>query len=398
MCSTTRSHVLQQRRRVREHRRPDDCDQPLKIRDDSRSRQRVPRPQLDATQRGCQPRGQYLAHPRRRLRRDAEGEALRHVSHGHDGVLRRVLQVLSIRVRRVTVRRRLHRAPETREHGFQASDPQVVRHVVDAEQQPEGLEDVESVVVARGRRGSAGAAAGERRADGIRRARADGIRRLRDGCVHQRRLQRRHDPGQRAVAQDLPPRGFDEPAEEVTRASAHLARGVRDASAVQKRRERGSKQRRSSLHRQVVPDADLEQRGRDEPVRRDRGRLRTQDVPRPQEHLHQLAQRRLSPTHHPFTAVAMGKCGQTMNAKRKHKNKQRKENSRALKLRKNGVLKNRAELARVSGAARTGKQARKQLRDARRRERNELDDAAKEAAAAEGRGGADGGGDAVMAD
>ena len=45
----------------------------------------------------------------------------------------------------------------------------------------------------------------------------------------------------------------------------------------------------------------------------------------------------------------MGKCGQTMNAKRKHKNKQRKENSRALKLRKNGVLKNRAELARVSG-------------------------------------------------
>ena len=41
----------------------------------------------------------------------------------------------------------------------------------------------------------------------------------------------------------------------------------------------------------------------------------------------------------------MGKCGQTMNAKRKHKNK-RKENSRALKLRKNGVLKNRAELAR----------------------------------------------------
>ena len=47
----------------------------------------------------------------------------------------------------------------------------------------------------------------------------------------------------------------------------------------------------------------------------------------------------------------MGKCGQTMNAKRKHKNKQRKENSRALKLRKNGVLKNRAELARVSGVA-----------------------------------------------
>ena len=95
----------------------------------------------------------------------------------------------------------------------------------------------------------------------------------------------------------------------------------------------------------------------------------------------------------------MGKCGQTMNAKRKHKNKQRKENSRALKLRKNGVLKNRAELARVSGVARTGKQARKQLRNARRRERNEIDDAAKEAAAAaEGGGGTDGGGDVVMAD
>ena len=128
-----------------------------------------------------------------------------------------------------------------------------------------------------------------------------------------------------------------------------------------------------------------------------RGRLRTRDVPRPQEHLHQLAQRRLSPAH-PFAAVAMGKCGQTMNAKRKHKNKQRKENSRALKLRKNGVLKNRAELARVSGVARTGKQARKQLRNARRRERNDMDDAAKEAAAAEGGGGADGGGDVVMAD
>ncbi len=94
----------------------------------------------------------------------------------------------------------------------------------------------------------------------------------------------------------------------------------------------------------------------------------------------------------------MGKCGQTMNAKRKHKNKQRKENSRALKLRKNGVLKNRAELARVSGVARTGKQARKQLRNARRRERTDMDDAAKEAAAAEGGGGADGGGDVVMAE
>mmetsp|Transcript_16016 Transcript_16016/g.62322 ORF Transcript_16016/g.62322 Transcript_16016/m.62322 type:complete len:96 (-) Transcript_16016:2871-3158(-) len=95
----------------------------------------------------------------------------------------------------------------------------------------------------------------------------------------------------------------------------------------------------------------------------------------------------------------MGKCGQTMNAKRKHNNKQRKENSRALKLRKNGVLKNRAELARVSGVARTGKQARKQLRNARRRERNDMDDAAKEAAAAaEGGGGADGGGDVVMAE
>ena len=54
------------------------------------------------------------------------------------------------------------------------------------------------------------------------------------------------------------------------------------------------------------------------------------------------------------------------------------------------MLKNRAELARVSGVARTGKQARKQLRNARRRERNDMDDAAKEAAAAEGGGGADG--------
>ena len=190
-------------------------------------------------------------------------------------------------------RRRLHRSPETRKHGFQASDPQVVRHVVDPEQQPESLEDVESVVVARGRHGSAGAAAGERRTDGgIRGARR--IRKgIRDGRVHQRRLQRRHHPGQRAVAQNLPPHGFDEPAEEVTRASAHLARTVRHPSAVQKRRQRRSKQLlRSPLHREVVPYANLEQRGRDEPVRRNLWRLGTQDVPRPQEHLHQLAQRR----------------------------------------------------------------------------------------------------------
>jgi|TARA_B100000768_G_scaffold102189_1_gene95136 hypothetical protein len=80
----------------------------------------------------------------------------------------------------------------------------------------------------------------------------------------------------------------------------------------------------------------------------------------------------------------MGKCGQTMNAKRKQHNKQRKENNRALKLRKDPVMKNRAELARVSGVARTGKQARKQLRNARRLERNQIDDAEKKKASASG--------------
>ena len=42
----------------------------------------------------------------------------------------------------------------------------------------------------------------------------------------------------------------------------------------------------------MVPHANLEQRGRDEPVRGDPRRVRTHDVPTRQKHLYQLAQRR----------------------------------------------------------------------------------------------------------
>ena len=49
----------------------------------------------------------------------------------------------------------------------------------------------------------------------------------------------------------------------------------------------------------------------------------------------------------------MGKCQQTMNRKRKTLQQQRKENGRALRLRKNPVGKNKEELKRVSGKART---------------------------------------------
>ena len=49
----------------------------------------------------------------------------------------------------------------------------------------------------------------------------------------------------------------------------------------------------------------------------------------------------------------MGKCQQTMNRKRKTLQQQRKESSRALRLRKNPVAKNKEVLARVSGKART---------------------------------------------
>ena len=73
----------------------------------------------------------------------------------------------------------------------------------------------------------------------------------------------------------------------------------------------------------------------------------------------------------------MGKCQQTMNSKRKTKNRQRKENARALRLRKGLVQKNKDELARVSGVARTGKQARKQLKVARRIEREKAEKALK---------------------
>ena len=73
-----------------------------------------------------------------------------------------------------------------------------------------------------------------------------------------------------------------------------------------------------------------------------------------------------------------------LHRRSKQHNKQRKENNRALKLRKDPVMKNRAELARVSGVARTGKQARKQLRNARRLERNQIDDAEKKKASASG--------------
>ena len=77
----------------------------------------------------------------------------------------------------------------------------------------------------------------------------------------------------------------------------------------------------------------------------------------------------------------MGKRQQTMNSKRKTKNRQRKENARALRLRKGLVQKNKDELARVSGVARTGKQARKQLKVARRIEREKAEKALKQAAA-----------------
>jgi len=62
----------------------------------------------------------------------------------------------------------------------------------------------------------------------------------------------------------------------------------------------------------------------------------------------------------------MGKHGQTMNKKRKTSQRAAKENGRALKLRKGGVDRNKIELRKVSGVSRTGKQARKQLKLARR--------------------------------
>jgi len=66
-----------------------------------------------------------------------------------------------------------------------------------------------------------------------------------------------------------------------------------------------------------------------------------------------------------------------MNKKRKTQSKQRTETIRAHKLRRGGVVKNKAAFAREAGVARSGKQARKQLRSARRSERNKEDDAVK---------------------
>merc|ERR1712216_130516 len=72
--------------------------------------------------------------------------------------------------------------------------------------------------------------------------------------------------------------------------------------------------------------------------------------------------------------LEMGKCQQTMNRKRKMANKQKKENKRALRLRLGLVDKNKRELAAVSGP-RTGKQARKQLKAARRQHKARLEKA-----------------------
>ena len=85
----------------------------------------------------------------------------------------------------------------------------------------------------------------------------------------------------------------------------------------------------------------------------------------------------------------MGKCQQTMNRKRKTANKQKKEDKRALRLRMGLVDKNKRELAAVSGPARTGKQARKQLKAARRQDKERLENALKDK-------GVDKAGDVVM--
>jgi hypothetical protein len=74
----------------------------------------------------------------------------------------------------------------------------------------------------------------------------------------------------------------------------------------------------------------------------------------------------------------MGKCQQTMNRKRKTANKQRKEDKRAIRLRMGLIDRNKRELAAVSGPARTGKQARKQLKAARRQDKERLQNALKE--------------------
>ena len=73
----------------------------------------------------------------------------------------------------------------------------------------------------------------------------------------------------------------------------------------------------------------------------------------------------------------MGKCQQTMNRKRKTANKQRREDKRAVRLRMGLVDKNKAELNAVSGPARTGKQARNQLKAARRQDRERIQKALK---------------------
>ena len=73
----------------------------------------------------------------------------------------------------------------------------------------------------------------------------------------------------------------------------------------------------------------------------------------------------------------MGKCQQTMNRKRKTLNKQKKEDKRAVRLGMGLIDRNKAELAAVSGPARTGKQARKQLKVARRQDRERLQKALK---------------------
>jgi|TARA_B100001540_G_scaffold283953_1_gene275877 hypothetical protein len=80
----------------------------------------------------------------------------------------------------------------------------------------------------------------------------------------------------------------------------------------------------------------------------------------------------------------MGKCQQTMNRKRKTQQQQRKEDKRALRLRLGLVEKHKAEVARCRGPARTGKQARKQLKQARRAEK-ERAEAMEKLAAAEGK-------------
>ena len=63
---------------------------------------------------------------------------------------------------------------------------------------------------------------------------------------------------------------------------------------------------------------------------------------------------------------------------------QRKEDKRALRLRLGLVEKHKAEVARCRGPARTGKQARKQLKQARRAEK-ERAEAMEKLAAAEGK-------------